>query len=211
MSSMNSIQRCGLAGMIGGVLWMLWPLGASFVGVESTQPGTPANVAVAAMDWLLAVAPLLLFLVGLAGLRVLYGRGFGRFGKAGLLVSFVAVALMFAGNATEVAAITFTGAESSVGHFTFLIGFLLLLVGSVFLGVSLARTRRDAPSRMSGILLVLALPLGILLAVAGGTMSPGTDFGFWAAITVPYGIAWTLLGYALASEKNEAPAPASVA
>jgi hypothetical protein len=49
-------------------------------------------------------------------------------------------------------------------------------------------------------LLVDALPLGILLAVVLGALAPGTDLGFWAAITVPYRLAWTLLGYALFSE-----------
>ncbi len=213
MSSMNSIQRCGLAGMIGGLLWVMWPLGNSFAGAGDTQPGTPIHAAVAAMDWLLAVAPLLLFLVGLAGLRALYGRGFGRFGKVGLLVSFVAVASMFAGNATEVASLTFAGSESAVGHFTFLIGFLLSLIGSAFLGVALARARGGASSRFGGLLLVLALPLGILLAVVGGAVSPGTDLGFWAAITVPYGLAWMLLGHALYSGRDEAarPRPSSIA
>lgn len=175
MSSMDWIQRCGLAGMIGGLLWMLWPLGNSFAG--DTRPGMPADVAVAGMDWLLAVAPLLLFLVGLAGLRSLYGRGFGRFGKAGLIVSFVAVASMFAGNATEVASLTFAGSESAVGHFAFLIGFLLSLIGSALLGMALVRIRRGFASRFGGLLLVLALPLGILLAVLGGIVSPEPTSG----------------------------------
>lgn len=213
MSSINSIQRCGLAGMIGGLLWTLWPLGNSFAGVEDTQPGTLAHLADAAMTFLLAVVPLLLFLAGLAGLRVLYGRGFGRFGNVGLFVSFVAVASMFVGNATEVASLTFAGSESAVGHSAFLIGFLLLLVSSIFLGVALVRARRDASSRIAGLLLIGALPLGILLAVVGGVASPGTDLGFWAAITVPYGLAWMLLGHALRSGRDDAvrPRPSSIA
>jgi hypothetical protein len=61
-------------------------------------------------------------------------------------------------------------------------------------------------------LLALALPLGILLAVVLGTLAPETDLGFWAAITVPYGVAWTLLGYSLASRLAEpAGQPARVA
>ena len=72
----------------------------------------------------------------------------------------------------------------------FLIGFLLLLLASVLLGRALVRTQRDPGPRLGGLLLVLALPLGILLAVVLWTIAPRTDLGFWAAITVPYGVAW---------------------
>jgi hypothetical protein len=54
--------------------------------------------------------------------------------------------------------------------------------------------------------LVAALPLGILLAVVLGAIAPGTDLGFWAAITVPYGVAWVLLGRALGSKPAGQPA-----
>jgi len=150
----------------------------------------------------MAVLPLLLLVVGQVGLRALYGRDYGRLGNAGFFVSSVALALMFIGNGVEVASLTFGGSESALGHFAFLIGFLTLLVGSVLLGVALVRMRRDSLSRLGGLLFVLALPLGILLAVAGGAVAPGTDIGFWAAITVPYGVAWVLLGYVLSSSRR---------
>jgi hypothetical protein len=86
----------------------------------------------------------------------------------------------------------------------FLIRFLLLPVGSVILGKALVRTQRDPSPRLGGLLLVLALPLGILLAVMLGAMAPRTDLSFWATITVPYGVAWLLLGYALLSGRAAA-------
>jgi hypothetical protein len=188
--------------MVGGLLWALFPLSTAFVSHEYTQPGTLAYVAAIASDWLMAVLPLLLLIVGQMGLRAIYGGDFGRLGKVGILVSSAALALMFVGNGVEVASLTFSGSESSVGHFAFLIGFLILLAGSVMLGIALIRIRRDPFSRLAGLLFVLALPMGILLAFVVGPATPGTDVGFWAAITVPYGLAWMILGYALSSSSR---------
>jgi len=92
--------------------------------------------------------------------------------------------------------------ESAVVHSAFLIGFLVLLVGSLLLGVALIRVRRDPPSRLGSLLFALALPLDILLTFLGGAVAPGTDIGFWAAITVPYGSAWVLLRFALSSSRR---------
>lgn len=182
-------------------MWTLLPLGMGLASIEDAQPGTATHLASAAVDWLMAVIPLLLLLVGLSAIHLLHRRDYGRLGNVGFFVSFAALTLMFVGNAVEVASLTFTGSESAVGHFTFLIGFLLLLIGSAPLGVALARTRRDRASRIGGLLFIGLLPLGILLAVVLGTIAPGTDIGFWAAISVPYGVAWLLLGYALRSHR----------
>lgn len=200
--SSNFVRWGGSAGVVGGSLWVLFPLATAVVSIEDTPPGTLAFLATAASYWLMAVLPLLLLLVGLMGLRALFCGAYERLGKVGVLVSCVALALMFIGNGVEVTSLTFSGSESAVGHFTFLIGFLVLLVGSLLLGIALIRMRRAPLFRLGGLLFSLALPLGILLAVVGGTVAPGTDIGFWAAITVPYGIAWVLLGYALSSSRR---------
>lgn len=200
--SSNWIRWGGTAGMAGGTLWALFPLSTALVSLKDTQPRTLAYLATVASYWLMAVLPLLLMLVGLMGLRTLFGGAYGRLGKVGFFVSSFALALTFVGNGVEVASLTFSGSESAVGHFAFLIGFLVLLVGSVLLGAALIRTRRDLLSRLGGLLFTLALPLGILFAVVGGTVSPGTDIGFWAAITMPYGIAWVLLGFALSASRH---------
>jgi hypothetical protein len=194
----------GWAGMLGGLLWALFPLATVLVSMKGTQPGTTAHIGAAAVYWLMAVLPLLLLLVGLVGLRALHSGAYGRLGNIGFLTCFVALALMFVGNAIEIASLTFYGTESDVGHLVFLIGFLILLLGSVLLGIALVRTQRAPSFRLGGLLLVLALPLGIVLAVVLGAIAPRTDLGFWAAITVPYGVAWLLLGYALMSARGRA-------
>ena len=55
------------------------------------------------------------------------------------------------------------------------------------------RRRWSAGVRWAGLLLLLALPLGVLLLVVGGALSPDTDLGFWSALSVPYALARVLL------------------
>jgi hypothetical protein len=188
--------------MLGGALWALFPFGtpvASFEG--SSTLGHPASVA---YYWLMAVVPLLLLLVGLVGLYAGQRRGaYGRLGKVGFPISILALGLMFVGNAVEIASLTFRGSESTVGHSTFLIGFLVLLVGSVLVGLAIWRVRRDTPARSGSVLLVGALPLGILLAIVLGSLVPHSDLGFWAAIAVPFGVAWVVLGRAFRTRPLE--------
>jgi hypothetical protein len=125
MSSSTEFRLGGLAAIIGGVLWALFPVGSVFVSLEGTQPGTTAHLAAATLLWLMAVVPLLLLLVGLRALHTLLKGAYGQLGNAGFLVSFVALVLMFLGNAGEMATLTFSGAESDTGHLVFLIGFVL--------------------------------------------------------------------------------------
>jgi hypothetical protein len=199
----SSLVRWGAwAGMLGGLMCALLPLATVLVSPKNMQPGSLAHLAAAGVYWLMAVLALLLLLVGLVGLLALHGRAYRRVGNVGFLVSFLALPLLLLGNAAEVASLTFSGTESSVGHSMFLIGFLVLLVGSVLLGIAIVRTRSVPSLRLGGLLLVGALPLGILLAIILGVTVPGTDLGFWAAITVPYGFAWLLLGYALISARG---------
>jgi hypothetical protein len=66
-------------------------------------------------------------------------------------------------------------------------------VASVLVGQVFVRKRSSRGTRWAGLLLVLALPLGILLLILGQALSPGTDLGFWSALTIPYALARVLL------------------
>jgi hypothetical protein len=195
----TTVQRGGTAGLIGGALWALLPVIFTTTHLEDAQRGTLSFAAVAVAYWAVGVLPLLLLLAGLGGLRRELADGAGRLGTAGIVVSGVALLAMFLGNGTEMATLTFAGRESDLGHSVFLIGFLVLVVGSLLLGIALLRSRSGSPTRWAGVLLVAMLPLGIGLGVLGGIVSPSSDAGFWAAITVPYGVAWVLLGRAVAA------------
>ena len=87
-----------------------------------------------------------------------------------------------------------------------LIGFLVHIAGSILLGIVLLRRRRDGLSRAAGLLLALALPLGLGLGFLGSTVDPENDAWFWAAISVPTGIAWVLLGTSLRAAGRPTPA-----
>jgi hypothetical protein len=202
--SMTTAQR-GTAGLVGGALWALLPVVLTTAHLDDTSRGSMSFVAVAVAYWAVGVLPLALLLVGLSGLRATVGAG--RLGTAGIAVSGLALVAMLLGNGAEMATVTFSGNESDLGHSVFLIGFLVLIVGSLLLGIALLRSRPAPIVRWAGALLVAMLPVGIGLAVLGGAVSPGTDLGFWAAITVPTGVAWVLLGRSM---RTAAVAPAGL-
>ncbi|MBA2693287.1 MAG: hypothetical protein H0U65_12505, partial [Rubrobacter sp.] len=168
MSSVNFGRWGALAAMVGGAMWALFPFGTPLASIEET--GTAAYAASVAYYGFMAVVPLLLLMVGLAGIHAARRGAYGRLGKVGFPVSILALGLMFIGNGVEVASLTFRGLESAVGHFAFLIGFLILLIGSALVGLAVWRTRRDAPARFGSSLLMGALPLGIFLAVVLGSL-----------------------------------------
>ena len=194
MSSADFGRWGTLAAMVGGALWALFPFGTPIANIEGhSMLGHPASIA---YFWLMAVIPLLLLLVGLVGVYAGQSGTYGRLGRFGFPVSIIALGLMFVGNAWEIGSLTFRGSESAVGHSAFLVGFLVLLVGSVLVGLAIWRVRRDPPACLGSALLVGALPLGILLAIVLGSLVPHSDLGFWAAIAVPFGVAWLVLGRA---------------
>jgi hypothetical protein len=201
------VQRGGTAGLVGGALWALLPVAFTIVRTEDTARGTLSFAAVAASYWIFGALSLLLLLVGLGGLRGALGDGAGRLGTVGIGVSAVALLAMFLGNGTEMATMTVAGTESDLGHTVFLLGFLVLLVGSLLLGIALLRARREALVRWAAVLMVGMLPVGIGLGIGLDAVAPHTDLGFWAAITVAYGLAWVLLGRWLRSPR-QAPVPA---
>ena len=194
----TTTQRGGTAGLVGGALWALLPV-VFLVHLDDTARGSLAFVAVAAAAWVVGALSLVLLLVAVARLRAGLADGGGRLGTVGVVVSGLALLAMVLGNGTELTTLTLSGRESDLGHTVFLIGFLALVVGSLLLGIALLRGRREPLVRWAGALMAGMVPLGIGLGVALNAVAPHTDLGFWAAITVPYGIAWVLLGRSLSA------------
>jgi hypothetical protein len=194
----TTVQRGGTAGLVGGALWALLPV-VFMVHLEDTARGTLAFVAVAAAAWVVGALSLVLLLVGLSRLRAGLVDGGGRLGAVGVVVSGLALLAMLVGNGTELATLTVSGTESDLGHSAFLIGFLALVLGSLLLGIALLRGRREPLARWAGALMAGMVPLGIGLGVLLNAVAPHTDLGFWAAITVPYGVAWVLLGRSMSA------------
>lgn len=199
--SSNATRWCGLAGMLGGLLWVLFPLGEL---PELDSVLTPqGSMAYYGFGYLL---PQLLLLMGLKGLRALHRRSYGWLGTAGFYVSFAALVLAFAGVAFEMAETAATGTGSTVAYLTVIMGFFMLAWGSALLGLAITGTLHDPPSCLGGLLLAIAVPLGLLFVFAAGA---AWDFGFWVGLTVPYGVAWLPLGYALLRVRAQQRSPVS--
>jgi hypothetical protein len=127
-------------------------------------------------------------------------------GAVGLVLSMIGLGAASLGVGIEVASISFGGGEVALGHALLLIGFLVHVVGSILLGVVVFLRRRDGVSRAAAALLTLAFPLGLGLGLLGSSIDPNNDAWFWAAIAVPTGIAWVLLGVSLRSADRPARA-----
>jgi hypothetical protein len=192
ISSSNLVRWGAWAGMLGGLLWVLFPLG-ELPKVYSVL--TPRGVlAYYSLGYLL---PQLLMLVGLAALHTLYRRSYGWLGNVGVFVSFGALVIAFLGGAWDTMKIASTSEGSTVGYLTLIMGFFILAWGSGLLGLAITGMLYDLALYLGGLLLSIAVPLGLVSVVAAGG---AWDFGYWAGLTVPYGSAWTLLGYALLSK-----------
>jgi hypothetical protein len=179
------------ASIVGGLLWACLSPVFVYASGGLDKPATAGFVLAVTSMWLVGVVSLLLLLVGLAHLRWRGRDRLGRLGEAGYLVSALALGAMALGNRIELYTVMTRGTESELGHTIFLIAFLVL--SSVLVGQAFVRRRWSVGVRWAGLLLLLALPLGVLLLVAGGALSPDTDLGFWSALTVPYALARVLL------------------
>ena len=194
IGSSGSRRRSARAGMLGGLLWALFPLGElPVVDLVLTPKGLLAYYS---LGYLWAT---LLLLTGLHGLHCFHRRSYGWLGTVGFYVSFVALVLAFAGGAFEVTRTATTSTGSIVAYWTVIMSFFILAWGSVLLGLSIAGKLHDPPSYLGGLLLSIAVPLGFLFVFANGA---AWRFDFWVGLTVPYGAAWLLLGYALLTAKS---------
>lgn len=198
----TTVERRARIGAAGGALWALLPVAWGLVSLEDTAFGTPQFVAVAASYWLFAVVPPVLLVVGHLALRDALGAAAGTVGRIGIVLAAVGLGAMALGNGIEIASLSAGGDTVAAGHAVFLVGFLVSIVGALLVGITVLRRRRDGRARTAGWLLVLALPLGIAIGALGSLVWPGNDGAFFAAISVPTGLAWLLLGFALAGRRE---------
>lgn len=192
-------RLAGLAGLLGGALWALWPLGTEvFFSTSTQETGVQALAALAYALALLVPAALIVF--GLAGLRRFHAGTDGRLGTVGTAVSVGAIALMGGGLALEGIDIALLGGTSltDIAHRGFLLGFLTLLLGSIVLGIAVRRADRLLRARWIGLLLAVAIPAGIAFVIVKEAVAPtpvDSDLWFWIALTTAYGLAWVVLGH----------------
>jgi hypothetical protein len=82
-----------------------------------------------------------------------------------------------------------------------IVGFFISVWGSAHLGFAITRALRDPLLHLGGLLLTIAVPLGLVSVFVTGA---AWDFQFWVGLTVPYGVAWVMIGYALLRAKGRA-------
>lgn len=201
MSTITTTPRAARAALVGGILWALVPFVFSLPD-PSHVSGTLEFVAVAVVSWLCGAVSLVLLIAGVLGLRGALGDQAGRLGTSGIVVSVVGLVGMLGGLGTELLTTTIWGVENGPGHAVFQIGLLVLLVGQILLGITIFRRRTDGLARAGALLMALALPVGIALVLLGGVLFPDSDFGFWAGMTLPTGIAWALVGRSMATSRT---------
>ncbi|MDP9460165.1 MAG: hypothetical protein M3Q22_07940 [Actinomycetota bacterium] len=207
----STVARRARLGTVGAALWALSSGVWAVANIEGQERGSLTFVAVAVSWWVFVVLPPALLVAGHAALRAALGPAAGRVGGAGVWTAATGLAAMGLGIGIEVVSFTTGGGEVALGHAILLVGFLVSILGALLTGITVVRRRRDLASRLAGWLLVLALPLGIGIGMLGSVLAPENDAFFWAALTVPTGVAWLLLGRSLGAEDRPAGAGAVTA
>jgi hypothetical protein len=187
----------GFGAVAGGALWV-----ASFGVAQAISP----------QFTFLLVGPVLLMLLGLAGLQARHATGSGRLGKAGFGVTLIGLVLLAYGSVGEA---TISGSIS--GHEFGPIVFAGLAAGSLVLGAGAVLTAlsvivANVMPRLSPIPLLIGatgvaaaggLALGRQIVGGSGDIFP-LPVGPLAALWAVFGVGWLWLGYLLWAERTPA-------
>ncbi len=194
--SSGLIRQGGLAGMVGGTLWAPTPLRQPLLGGRFPEHPVfrPFNLALLVIVVLLAA--------GLLALRARYKGSYGRLGAAGVVVVFVGYAMMFFGSLPAVV-LSPEGSRGLIqaGQDWGFLGALVAGLGAVPLGIALLRAR-SAP-RAGALLLIVALPVGIVGVIIVSAVGFVNIAGL--PLTVLYAGAWIVLGGQLWSQGAQRP------
>jgi hypothetical protein len=182
----------GLATIIGGLLWALGgptALNADTLGIEMTGP-----------HLLLTLAGLC-SLIGLTRLATHHSRQYGRAGMLGVIVASAGVVLIIASKNPPL-----SWTSDATGWAVFDVGILLLVVGSLLFGIVALIVGKawllGAPLLAIGVLGILQLVFFLLMM---GPFAETAYLGTLGTVVLPilFGFAWTVLGYALWSDRSE--------
>ncbi|MBA2617572.1 MAG: hypothetical protein H0U91_05310 [Rubrobacter sp.] len=184
--------------MLGGALWALWYVGVPLFGERYESYET--------YNRLMPIV-LLLLMAGLAGFHAAQRGAYGRQGRIGVVASSVGLALMVVGNAAEFWLFTTQAYAEANGRqaswVVFLLGMLLLAIGSALFGV--ATIRAGVLPRLGGLLMVVWLLVGILSSILSAVTGVlATDLAFSLGSAGTLGAAWVVMGYAVWSGRGRA-------
>ena len=184
--SSNLIRWCGMAAMLGGMLWIV----AAIITASKPQGCIGPECDVLAMRdtsdvALLLLLALLLSAIGLAGvfIRAQNTGRLDRWSQIGLALSSVGLALLVLGMVLS--------AISEVFWVLAPLGGLALVIGLALVGI--AALRMEVLPRWAAVLLVIG-SLGML---------GFNDQNAQALMAIPFGIGWLAVGYALWSGRAD--------
>lgn len=185
------IRWSGLAAMLGGALWIIGSV------IHASKPrGCIAEECAfrpmresGALDGILMLLSLLLFAVAVTGLVMLARRSgrFGVVGKIGVIIGGAGVVLLLVASLVQS---TFFGGDFPLMPYFVIPGLLAMVVGLVFLGVAILRSR------------VLPRWTAALLIIGALAMLGANEQTSRVLLTIPLGAAWIAVGYVLWSEKS---------
>ncbi len=184
--SSGFIRWSGLAAMVGGALWVVGTVihASKSRGCIAEECAFRPMRESGALVGILTLLSVVLLAAGAAGLVILARRSgrFGKLGRAGMVVGAVGAALLV--TATLIQAIVFGDDFPLMPHFV-VPGLLSLVVGFVLVGVAVLR---------AGV-----LPRWVAaLVIVGALFMLGTnEQTARVLLTIPFGVAWVAVGYAL--------------
>jgi hypothetical protein len=185
--SPNLVRLSGLAAMLGGVLWPMWVVVEQSVGWG--EPGSASYQRYELINRLLPLA-ILPVVVGLVGMHVVLRRSYGWLGTAGFITLLIGFALMVAGSVGEFwifSAQSYTGPGRNASWVLFLLGHLVLAIGTVLFGIAIARAN--------------VLPVQHDLAMGFAVLGVGVVVPFYGAFIFAFPFVW--LGHLFWSGKYE--------
>lgn len=191
MSSRRFVRGAGLAGVVGGLLWVIsTAIHASRpVGCVGAECAGRAMREAGAVEGVLALAALVLFAVAAAALITLVRRAgrFGTLGMTGTVLAGTGVGLLITGGLIQ--ELLYDG---DLPFMPFFVGpgVVALTVGLVLLAVTVLRSG-VLPGWAGGALVIGALSL---------LLSNEQTATAWLA--VPLGLAWVAVGIALWQERT---------
>ncbi len=155
---MTTQRLLALAGILGGLYWLLLH---TLFAPDWGPPGTRAYEGYQLWNRLWTPA-LLLMALGFVGLFRALRPSLARWARGGLVAALIGFALMMLGNFAEFwifTAESYEGVGRNASWMTFLLGLLIMLLGTTVAGLALSRT--NLIPKWLAVLLALMLPLTI--------------------------------------------------
>jgi drug/metabolite transporter (DMT)-like permease len=184
--SISLVRWCGLAAMLGGVLWVIGTL------IHASKPrGCIAEECAlrpmresGVLDGTLMLLSLLLFAAGAVGLVILarHLERFGKLGNAGVVIGALGAALLVISGLIQA---LFFGGDFPLMPYFVIPGVLALILGFVLLGIAILAAG------------VLPKWAALLLIVGALAMLGFNEQTALALMAIPLGVAWAAVGYVL--------------